>query len=96
MTADHVAARAAAPGSPVLFIVDADRRPVASPKSALVRRFGPDYRVLVAGTPEDALTDVAASGRPTAARWRWWQPTCACPAWTALSSSNGRTRYTRS
>ncbi len=56
MTADDGIARAAAPGSPVLFIVDADPQARVVAESALARRFGPDYRVLAAGTPQDALT----------------------------------------
>ena len=56
MTAEDGAARGAAPGSPVLFIVDADPQARVVAESALARRFGPDYRVLVAGTPQDALT----------------------------------------
>ncbi len=57
MTADHVAAHAAAPGSPVLFVVDADPQSRRAVEAALIRRFGRDYRVLVAATPEDALSD---------------------------------------
>jgi thioredoxin reductase (NADPH) len=56
MTADDGIARAAVPGSPVLFIVDADPQARVVAESALARRFGPDYRVLAAGTPQDALT----------------------------------------
>ena len=56
MTADDGIARAAAPGSPVLFIVDADPQARVVAESALARRFGPDYRVLAAGAPQDALT----------------------------------------
>lgn len=56
MTADDGIARAAAPASPVLFIVDADPQARVVAESALARRFGPDYRVLAAGTPQDALT----------------------------------------
>ena len=56
MTADDGIARAAAPGSPVLFIVDADPQARVVAESALARRFGPDYLVLAAGTPQDALT----------------------------------------
>jgi thioredoxin reductase (NADPH) len=56
MTADDGIARAAAPGSPVLFIVDADPQARVVAESALARRFGPDYRVLAAGTAQDALT----------------------------------------
>ena len=56
MTAEDGIARAAAPGSPVLFIVDADPQARVVAESALARRFGPDYRVLAAGTPQDALS----------------------------------------
>jgi thioredoxin reductase (NADPH) len=38
-----------------LFIVDADQEPRGVTESALVRRFGADYRVLVGGTPKDGL-----------------------------------------
>ena len=40
----------------MLFIVDADPQARAVAESALARRFGPDYRVLGVGTPQDALT----------------------------------------
>ena len=39
----------------MLFVVDADRQDRAVTEDALLRRFGSDYRVLSAGTPEDAL-----------------------------------------
>ena len=60
MTVAHEAARGAPgwPGSPVLFIVDADPQARAVVESALVRRFGADYRVLVAGTSEEALSEL--------------------------------------
>ena len=51
MSADVEPVRGAAPGSPVLFIVDADPQARVVVESALARRFGPDYRVLAAGTP---------------------------------------------
>ena len=57
MTADDVAAHAAAPGSPVLFVVDADPQSRRAAEAALIRRFGRDYQVLAAATPEDALSD---------------------------------------
>jgi len=41
--------------SPVLFIVDADQEARLVTESALVRRFGADYRVLAAGTAKDGL-----------------------------------------
>jgi len=41
--------------SPVLFIVDADQEARLVTESALVRRFGADYRVLASGTPQDGL-----------------------------------------
>lgn len=56
MTADDGTARAGAPGSPVLFIVDADPQTRGAVQSALARRFGPDYRVLAVGGPQDGLT----------------------------------------
>lgn len=56
MTADDGTARATAPGSPVLFIVDADPQTRVVVQSALARRFGPDYRVLAVGGPQDGLT----------------------------------------
>jgi thioredoxin reductase (NADPH) len=40
---------------PVLLIVDADPEARRVTESALFRRFGADYRVLAAGTPEDGL-----------------------------------------
>ena len=56
MTADDGTARAGAQVSPVLFIVDGDPQARVVVESALARRFGPDYQVLVVGTPQDALT----------------------------------------
>jgi thioredoxin reductase (NADPH) len=41
--------------SPVLFIVDADQEARLVTESALVRRFGADYRVLASGTPQGGL-----------------------------------------
>src|SRR4051812_35214857 len=57
MTVVREAAREA-PGSPVLFIVDADPQARVAVESALVGRFGADYRILVSATPEDALTEL--------------------------------------
>ena len=42
-------------GSPVLFIVDGDQEARLVTESALVRRFGADYRVLAAGAAKDGL-----------------------------------------
>jgi thioredoxin reductase (NADPH) len=56
MTADDGTSRVAAPGSPVLFIVDADPQARGVVQSALARRFGPDYRVLAVSGPQDGLT----------------------------------------
>ena len=56
MTENDGTGRAAPPDSPVLFIVDADPQARAIAESALARRFGPDYRVLGAGTPKAGLT----------------------------------------
>lgn len=58
MSADAEPARAAARGCPVLFVADADPLARVALESALTRRFGPDYRVLAVGTPEDALTEL--------------------------------------
>ena len=44
MTADDGVARAAAPGSPVVLIVDADPQARVVAESALARRFGPTTR----------------------------------------------------
>src|SRR5437868_4103390 len=41
--------------SPVLFIVDADQEARLITESALVRRFGADYRVLASGTAQHGL-----------------------------------------
>jgi hypothetical protein len=52
-------------GNPVLFVVDADPQARAVTESALVRRFGPDYRVLAADAPRgglEALERLAAGG----------------------------------
>jgi thioredoxin reductase (NADPH) len=51
----HDEGRVAAVDSPVLFIVDADQEARGVTESALVRRFGADYRVLAVGTPQDGL-----------------------------------------
>ena len=50
-----MATTAAGPGRPVLVIVDADPSAREETVSALVRRFGPDYQVLPAGTAQDGL-----------------------------------------
>jgi len=50
-----MATTAAGPGRPVLVIVDADPGAREQTMSALVRRFGPDYQVLPAGTAQDGL-----------------------------------------
>jgi thioredoxin reductase (NADPH) len=55
MTAREEATHAGALGSPVLFIVDADDEARAVAESALVRRFGADYRVLTAETARSGL-----------------------------------------
>jgi thioredoxin reductase (NADPH) len=55
----------AAPGLPVLFLVDADPAARGAAEAALLRRFGRDYRVLTADTPEaglDALARLAHRG----------------------------------
>ena len=65
MTTDNKTTRATAPARPVLFIVDADPQDRAVTESALARRFGPDYQVLAAGTPQgglDALQRLADEG----------------------------------
>ena len=41
--------------APVMVVVDADPLERAVIEDALLRRFGPDYRVLTSGTPDDAL-----------------------------------------
>jgi thioredoxin reductase (NADPH) len=50
-----MATRAAELGRPVLVIVDADPGAREETVSALVRRFGPDYQVLPAGTAQEGL-----------------------------------------
>jgi thioredoxin reductase (NADPH) len=55
MTTHDPTTQAAAPGLPVLFIVDADPKARAATESALARRFGADYRVLTADAPQAAL-----------------------------------------
>jgi thioredoxin reductase (NADPH) len=65
MTVHAGTTRAVAPGSPVLFLVDGDPEARAVAESALVRRFGTDYRVLTADTPRgglDALRRLAGAG----------------------------------
>jgi thioredoxin reductase (NADPH) len=65
MTTDNRTTRATALARPVLFIVDADPQDRAVTESALTRRFGPDYQVLAAGTPQgglDALQRLADHG----------------------------------
>src|SRR3954451_14823317 len=59
----------AVPGAPVLFVVDADREALARTRSALLRRFGPDYEVLTADSAQaglDALHRLAAGGAAVA------------------------------
>lgn len=56
MSVDIETAWAAAPGSPVLFIVDGDPQARIETESALARRFGADYLVLAVGTPHEALS----------------------------------------
>ena len=51
LTRRHPAPRCCSSWTPI-------RSPVARPKPALIRRFGRDYRVLVAATPEDALSEL--------------------------------------
>lgn len=55
MTTDDGTAHAAALPPPVLLIVDADPEARAMTESALARRFGPDYQVLAATTPQGGL-----------------------------------------
>ena len=55
MTEDTVTPEGASPGSPVLLIVDADQQARATLETALRRRFGADYRVLVAESAEAGL-----------------------------------------
>src|SRR5437763_6320899 len=50
-----MAARRAAFNPPVLLIADPDPDARAETTSALARRFGPDYRVLAAGTAQEGL-----------------------------------------
>ena len=50
---------------PVLFVADADPQARSATESALIRRFGADYRVLASGTPQegmDALARLADQG----------------------------------
>ena len=55
MTRDHEPALGVDWDPPVLFVVDADQEARAATEAALVRRFGPDYRVVTADTPESGL-----------------------------------------
>jgi thioredoxin reductase (NADPH) len=55
MTMHDPTTHAAAPGLPVLLIVDADPKARAVTESALARRFGADYRVLTADAPQAGL-----------------------------------------
>jgi thioredoxin reductase (NADPH) len=55
MTTDDGTTHAAAPGAPVLLVVDADPEARAVTESALARRFGPDYRVVAADAPQAGL-----------------------------------------
>jgi thioredoxin reductase (NADPH) len=60
---------AAAPGLPALLIVDADAQARAATEAALARRFGADYRVLTADTPQaglDLLEGLAGRGEQVA------------------------------
>jgi thioredoxin reductase (NADPH) len=69
MTVHAGTTRAVAPGSPVLFLVDGDPEARAMAESALVRRFGADYRVLTADTPQgglDGLHRLAGEGAEVA------------------------------
>ena len=59
--------RGAPADAPVLFVVDADEKALALTTSALLRRFGADYRVLTAGNSQDgleALQQLAGQGAP--------------------------------
>src|SRR5688500_8657572 len=40
---------------PVLFIVDTDQEALVATEEVLLRRFGPDYQVVTADSPEDGL-----------------------------------------
>ena len=54
---------------PALFIVDADREARIATESVLSRRFGPDYRVITADSPQSGLkilTDLAQQGEEVA------------------------------
>lgn len=55
MSTQGATRRADGRDAPVLVVVDADRQERAVTEEALLRRFGSDYRVLTASTPEDAL-----------------------------------------
>jgi thioredoxin reductase (NADPH) len=57
------------PDSPVLFIVDDDDEARSTTESALIRRFGSDYRVLVSGAAQaglEILRELAERGVPVA------------------------------
>ncbi|MBO0682066.1 MAG: hypothetical protein J2P45_02830, partial [Candidatus Dormibacteraeota bacterium] len=65
----HAERRPAGPEPPALLLVDADERARAVTESALTRRYGADYQVLAAGTPQDgfeALERLATEGTPAA------------------------------
>jgi thioredoxin reductase (NADPH) len=66
----------------VLFIVDADPQDSAVTESALARRLGPTTGCWPPAHPRARWTRCGA-WRTTATTWRWWQPTCTCPARTA-------------
>ena len=56
---------AAAPGLPALLIVDADAQARAVTEAALARRFGADYRLVTADSPQaglDILEQMAGRG----------------------------------
>jgi thioredoxin reductase (NADPH) len=60
---------AAAPGLPALLIVDADAQARAATESALARRFGADYHILTADSPQaglDLLEGLAGRGEQVA------------------------------
>lgn len=52
-----------APGSPVLFIADADRVARVATESALTRRFGPDYQVVAVDSAAAGLGALARLAR---------------------------------
>ena len=53
----------ASPGGPVLLIVDADHQASATLETALLRRFGADYRVLLAESAESGLATLERLAR---------------------------------